>query len=188
MSEKNLWQTFGAVAKDKSFPYFSGLRFSTFLHPKNVSLLLSLHNTCNTGRKCTGKKLMENMMTTAINILATFRLVFNWLSRLRLAEFIDATPLLESSVFRLTNRMVVLQVLKMTEIKPYLPYIIASLHCVWHRCESSVGKKKTPNPLFSLPIKEFSMSVGQADGSCIVLVILAIVSRWCGVVGGGGFL
>ena len=51
-------------------------------------------------------------MTTAINILATFRLVFNWLSRLRLAEFIVVTPLLESSLFRLTNLMVVLQVLK----------------------------------------------------------------------------
>lgn len=130
MSEKNLWQTFGAVAKDKSFPYFSGLRFSTFLYPKNVSLLLSLHNTCNTGRKCTGKKLMENMMTTAINILATFRLVFNWLSRLRLAEFIDATPLLESSVFRLTNRMVVLQVLKKTDMYKALFTI--------HNCLSSL--------------------------------------------------
>ena len=51
-------------------------------------------------------------MTTAINILATFRLVFNWLSRLRLAEFIVVTPLLESSLFRLTNLMVVLHVLQ----------------------------------------------------------------------------
>ena len=53
-------------------------------------------------------------MTTAINILATFRLVFNWLSRLRLAEFMVVTPpLLGSfSLLRLTNLMVVLQVLK----------------------------------------------------------------------------
>lgn len=34
--------------------------------------------------KCTGKKFIANMITTAINILATFLLVFNWLSRLRL--------------------------------------------------------------------------------------------------------
>ena len=34
--------------------------------------------------KWTGKKFIANMITTAINILATFLLVFNWLSRLRL--------------------------------------------------------------------------------------------------------
>ena len=39
------------------------------------------------GSVWTGKKLMENMQTTAINIFATFRRVFNWLSKFRLAEF-----------------------------------------------------------------------------------------------------
>ncbi len=38
------------------------------------------------GRRCTGKKLMENMMTTAINIFATFLLVLNWLSNVLLAH------------------------------------------------------------------------------------------------------
>jgi hypothetical protein len=39
------------------------------------------------GRKWTGKKLMENMMTTAINILATLRRVRSWLSNVRFVGF-----------------------------------------------------------------------------------------------------
>jgi hypothetical protein len=42
--------------------------------------------TRTTGMKCTGKKLIENMITTAINILATLRRVLSWLSIFRRAE------------------------------------------------------------------------------------------------------
>ena len=70
---------------------------------------------------------MENIMTTAINILATFRLVFNWLSRLRLAEFIVVTPLLESSLFRLTNLMVVLHVLQKKEKMDMISFFFSFL-------------------------------------------------------------
>ena len=42
------------------------------------------------GRKWTGKKFIENMMTTAINIFATFRLVRSWLSKFRFTFGVDA--------------------------------------------------------------------------------------------------
>lgn len=59
--------------------------------------------TWTTGQIWTGKKLMENMMTTAINILATFRRVFSWLLRFLLAELgkIAADVLVPPSSFRL---------------------------------------------------------------------------------------
>jgi hypothetical protein len=38
------------------------------------------------GRRWTGKKLMKNMMTTAMSILATFLRVRSWLSRFLLTE------------------------------------------------------------------------------------------------------
>ena len=82
-------------------------------------------------------------MTTAINILATFRLVFNWLSRLRLAEFIVVTPLLESSLFRLTNLMVVLHVLQ--KKKKEKMYMISFFFFPF-----SCSQKKGPLSMFRL--------------------------------------
>ena len=80
-------------------------------------------------------------MTTAINILATFRLVFNWLSRLRLAEFIVVTPLLESSFFRLTNLMVVLHVLQKKEKMDMISFFFFPFSC---------SQKKGPLSMFRL--------------------------------------
>ena len=90
-------------------------------------------------------------MTTAINILATFRLVFNWLSRLRLAEFMVVTPpLLGSfSLLRLTNLMVVLQVLQQKERKKIHQMDMISF---FFFPPSHVSRKKGPLSMFPIMV------------------------------------
>ena len=94
-------------------------------------------------------------MTTAINILATFRLVFNWLSRLRLAEFMVVIPPLLGSFsrFRLTNLMVVLQVLQQKERKKIHQMDMISF---FFFPPSHVPRKKGPLSMFPIMVDGLS--------------------------------
>ena len=69
---------------------------------------------------------MENMITTAINILATFLRVLSWLSKLRLAEFMLVTMVLDSSLvfLRLTNLIVVFVVLEKMNASHISMYVV----------------------------------------------------------------